>query len=340
MYEGITVAHALDPKNIAPFHPFSISSQGGISAMYYASSSCENDEGDIVIDCGFSKLFRELSEEGISRYIKNIAVWMLSIEKKEVKYGNTIDPLKYHPPAFEFFYPKNEKWQFDEFNINNAIDIVFLIDGTESMDDYIESVANNCKSIATYCKNRSTQNNFSFASVIFRDFAYANAVKININKNQNEIRNFTKKIQDIKNFLSNVKAHGGGGDGPEDWVSAFEDLLRLNWREKSAKVVIFITDSGSHGTLFNGSDNLWDEEADKKLPPLIKEAAQRQILFHCVAGTYHASRSFEKTREIYQRAGGPSFKIEKMNPNQSKSLEKTILEVIRSSIDDAIAVPQ
>lgn len=37
MYEGITVSYAADPNKMAPFKPFAISSDGGVSIMYYNS---------------------------------------------------------------------------------------------------------------------------------------------------------------------------------------------------------------------------------------------------------------------------------------------------------------
>lgn len=104
IFEGITISSAIngreklsewkDYKNmkfqlatendIFPFKPFSRSSDNGFSSLYYiAPLNC--DSGDIVIDCGFSKLFFELTKEGIDRYVKNIAVWMLQLEKKHME---------------------------------------------------------------------------------------------------------------------------------------------------------------------------------------------------------------------------------------------------------------
>ena len=54
---------------IYPFIPFAKDSEGGISIMIYYGKGC----GDVVIDCGFTKCFLELEEEGTFRYIRNLS---------------------------------------------------------------------------------------------------------------------------------------------------------------------------------------------------------------------------------------------------------------------------
>ena len=63
--------HLLRNKNpIYPFIPFAKDSEGGISIMIYYG---RQNYGDIVIDCGFTKCFIEMEEEGTFRYIRNLS---------------------------------------------------------------------------------------------------------------------------------------------------------------------------------------------------------------------------------------------------------------------------
>ena len=49
-----------DPKLLSPFVPFSKDSDGGFNSALF----CSNDEkGDIIIDCSFSKFFLEMEEK-------------------------------------------------------------------------------------------------------------------------------------------------------------------------------------------------------------------------------------------------------------------------------------
>ena len=53
-----------------PFIPFAKDSEGGISILLYYG---RQEYGDIVIDCGFTKCFIEMKEEGTFRYIRNLS---------------------------------------------------------------------------------------------------------------------------------------------------------------------------------------------------------------------------------------------------------------------------
>ena len=100
IYEGVTISYAQEIENeiynvfdklglskisakkryadflrkknknpIYPFIPFAKDSEGGISIMIYYGRGC----GDVVIDCGFTKCFIEMKEEGTFRYIRNLS---------------------------------------------------------------------------------------------------------------------------------------------------------------------------------------------------------------------------------------------------------------------------
>lgn len=60
---------------------------------------------------------------------------------------------------------------------------------------------------------------------------------------------FTEKINDIVNFISEVKAEGGG-DIPEDLQGGLKCCLNLDWSQNSVKQVILVTDSVCHGTKY------------------------------------------------------------------------------------------
>ena len=61
-------------EKILPFKPFAVDSDGGITILFYPAN-LKTGTGDIVIDCGFSKLFSDFNLEGTFRYIQNLAGW-------------------------------------------------------------------------------------------------------------------------------------------------------------------------------------------------------------------------------------------------------------------------
>ena len=104
IYEGITISYAVpninsrkpltDPKLLEPFVPFSKDSDGGINSLFYCGTNC--GEGDIVIDCGFTKFFLDMKKDGTPRYIQNIACWVTNPEKR---YAENIQPKDFRPNA-------------------------------------------------------------------------------------------------------------------------------------------------------------------------------------------------------------------------------------------------
>ena len=57
-------------NDIQLFIPFARNSDGGITSFFKLAS--EKGEGDLIFDCGFTKLFINMKENGIFRYIQNI----------------------------------------------------------------------------------------------------------------------------------------------------------------------------------------------------------------------------------------------------------------------------
>ena len=93
IYEGITISYAVpninsrepltDPKLLEPFVPFSKDSEGGINSLFYCGT--DNGEGDIVIDCGFTKFFIDMKKDGTPRYVQNMCAWIANPEKRYIE---------------------------------------------------------------------------------------------------------------------------------------------------------------------------------------------------------------------------------------------------------------
>ena len=75
IYEGVTISSVskngkrqLDVKyeDIYPFIPFARDSEGGITSLFKLANK---EEGDIIIDGGFTKLFINMEEDGTFRYV-------------------------------------------------------------------------------------------------------------------------------------------------------------------------------------------------------------------------------------------------------------------------------
>ena len=108
MFEGDTISYADtdDDNKLFPFKKFAVDSDGGVSILILPS---ENIEGDIVIDCGFTKLFKNMNEDDSAyRYFLNIAAW--SARSQYHLIIENIDVIKWRPNAIEYKIDENKKW--------------------------------------------------------------------------------------------------------------------------------------------------------------------------------------------------------------------------------------
>ena len=104
-----------DPKLLWPFIPFSKDSDGGFNSVFYSSN---DDKGDIVVDCSYTKFFLEMGTTGTPRYIQNIVSWLGAPEKHQEKH-NCIDGSEYRPKAIDIQINWLDKWnRFKQRPIN------------------------------------------------------------------------------------------------------------------------------------------------------------------------------------------------------------------------------
>ena len=107
--------------------------------MFYIGTDDGNGlgEGDIFIDCSYTKFFLNMTKEGTSRYLHNISGFIESVERR----ANT----GYHPRALRpdkvSFILNKSKILHHKFP-KMPYDLLYLVDATGSMDYSIEAVKN------------------------------------------------------------------------------------------------------------------------------------------------------------------------------------------------------
>jgi hypothetical protein len=81
LYEGVTISHPEPITALGPVVPFSWNSEGNLCTIYSLAGP-ESSVGDVIIDCGFTKLFMELRKDGTLQYVANIAALTAQYEKE------------------------------------------------------------------------------------------------------------------------------------------------------------------------------------------------------------------------------------------------------------------
>ncbi len=179
MYEGSTVSYIIenpnddeilyfgkneklkmitDPNKLLPFIPLSKDSDGGYNSIFYCSNG---DEGDIIIDCSYTKFFLEMDKTGTPRYFLNICAWLGAIEKHTIK-KDCEDPINFKPKFIDIKIDWNSK--FDRFmkRKNKPIDkmkTLFVVDDSASV---CENELYFNKVMHLFCSNFSSERGDKF----------------------------------------------------------------------------------------------------------------------------------------------------------------------------------
>ena len=123
-------------------------------------------------------------------------------------------------------------------NMRN-VNIIFVIDGTSSMQPYFSQVSNALKSCMPSLERTFTKNDFKFSAVVFRDFASKRVIE------------FQKLggYEQTANFLSNIVAGDDYGDtDSEEAVNyGLKHAIRNNELiEGQTNIIVLIGDAANH----------------------------------------------------------------------------------------------
>lgn len=131
-----------------------------------------------------------------------------------------------------------EKLDVAENRLKN-INIVFAIDGTQSMSKYYGSVANSIQKIIEYDERKGDDNNLSFGYIVYRDyededFAY-------------EVFPLTPKGEDVIAGLKSVKTFSNDDDLPEAQYSGLiNGIPKVHFGEGESNILVIVGDCGNH----------------------------------------------------------------------------------------------
>lgn len=149
LYEGENICYTNtdDFDKLLPFHPFSRDSENGINSLFYLSD--EKGRGDIFIDCGFTKLFKNMEKDDSTfRYFQNIASWSARPEIHLSHDG--IDAKYWRPECVDYNIDINKKWtdfkqKPEEFINLSKLKTLFAFDNSGSISEnsiYFDEIDN------------------------------------------------------------------------------------------------------------------------------------------------------------------------------------------------------
>jgi hypothetical protein len=125
------------------------------------------------------------------------------------------------------------------------LDLVFLVDETGSMGPYIEAVKRRLLEIIDALRAAPLCRSLRLGLVSYRDHPPQDSTFAS------RVVPLTADIKAIRRGVERMEA-AGGGDGPESVTDGLYDLVRLDWRPRAARVVVWVGDAPPHGVVPSG----------------------------------------------------------------------------------------
>ena len=119
------------------------------------------------------------------------------------------------------------------------VDIVFVLDVTESMQPYIDAVKQN---VISFAQDLASNNrDYRLGLVTFEDYVVSKDPDCNC-----AYRNkMTSNVHEFTDWVGSLHA-GGGGDIPEDQLDALAYASTFPFRPEAQGIVILVTDAPDH----------------------------------------------------------------------------------------------
>ena len=198
-----------------------------------------------------------------------------------------------------------------------TLDLLFIMDITESMQDLLDETRDSIKYILDKIKRDSPGIDVRFAYEGYRDFA-------DLKEGQKYYTiDFETDLDLFKSKLDEITAIGGGDDA-EDVAGGMNAGLNMNWRS-NARYAILIADAPGHGKQYHTEEVQDDYESGDPNGLVLEELMEKYVdnnINLCL------TRIDEYTDIMFDRM------IKAYKARSEKSTEKPKIEVINYEEDD------
>jgi hypothetical protein len=166
--------------------------------------------------------------------------------------GNPVGSLR--PDNVKVFEDGKEAKIIDFRGVGQGrpVDIVFVLDVTESMQPYIDAVKQNVIAFAQDLQANSRD--YRLGLVTFEDYVVSAYPDCNC-----AYRNsFTSDVKQFTDWVGTLHA-GGGGDIPEDQLDALSYAAKFPFRPEAEGIIIIVTDAPPHHDGDGSADTAHDQ---------------------------------------------------------------------------------
>ena len=200
-----------------------------------------------------------------------------------------------------------------------TLDLLFIMDITESMQDLLDETRDSIKYILDKIKRDSPGIDVRFAYEGYRDFA-------DLKEGQKYYTiDFETDMDLFKSKLDEIKCIGGGDDA-EDVAGGLNAGLNMHWRS-NARYAILIADAPGHGKQYH-ADDVQDDYMDGDPNGLIIEGLMEKYVDNNI--NLCLTKIDEYTDIMFDRM------IQAYRDRAQKSIDKPKIEVINYEEEDTV----
>ena len=187
-----------------------------------------------------------------------------------------------------------------DFLNQTRLDILFIIDCTNSVNLYLEEIKSNFTNMI-----QNIQTTCPMATIYIGFIGYLDFIDLMLDSKYINIE-LTKDIKSITEQIENLKSHGGG-DIAEDIAGAFYMALKKDWQGIS-RFAILAADAPCHGVEFHGRandknyDNYPEGDPDKRdIKEFVRKFAENNISLFCAKFSDDTDMMFDIFRKEYNK---------------------------------------
>ena len=217
-----------------------------------------------------------------------------------------IETENFYKEVFEQSFKINEQIKIINQSLNenmvkiieqSRLDLLFIMDITNSMDVYLEEVKKQFTAIIKEIKKECAGILIFIGFIGYKDFSDLDFGESYINLELTE--NYTSIIQNIEYAKAD-----GGGDIPEDLCGALEFAVKKEWRGNS-RFTILVTDSPCHGRKYydditENYDNYPEgDKLGRNIEDYIKKLAEDEVSVFCLKINNSTDKMFKIFEKVY-----------------------------------------
>ncbi|CAD8060867.1 unnamed protein product [Paramecium primaurelia] len=176
------------------------------------------------------------------------------------------------PPQLQIFIEQSSLFSMvNQIELRPQVDIIFIIDCTISMENWLVAAKQNIKLIIKeFTKKISVSSCVRIAAVCYRDFSDG--------PNHIQYHDFTVQPEEIERFIDKFQPQGGD-DIPEDLIGALDVAYNLNISKHPDSIlqIFTITDAPCHGSKYHNvlfDDKKEQSNLEEKIEKFVKRKSR------------------------------------------------------------------